>query len=138
MPKKKPLDRNDPASKLGRLKRRKGQSFEREKARALRCVYPHAVRGLGQARAKGEVSDIEKTPWWMELKHHKVVNIRAAMEQALSDTAKHGQGRRPVVISRNTGRTPDLVTMTFDDWLALVGEVESWRREEARRILDEP
>lgn len=100
---------------MGRMQRRKGASFECAMANALKPVYPEARRGIGQVRTAGEVADVEKTPWWIECKHHKVVNIRAAMKQAAEST----DGRPCVVISRCNDE-PVLVTMRFDDWLALV------------------
>lgn len=100
---------------MGRMQRTKGATFERWLANVLRKLWPLAKRGIGQARSAGEVADVEGTPYWVEAKHHKVVNIRAAMRQAMEAS----DGRRPIVVSKCNNEEP-LVTMTLDDWVELV------------------
>jgi hypothetical protein len=105
---------------MGKMQRRKGGDFERAVAVALRPVFAGAHRGIGQTRSAGEVPDVDKTPYWIECKHRRVVNIRAAMRQAREET----DGRPPVVVSR-VNAEPMMVTMLFDDWLALLRTVNA-------------
>lgn len=112
------------ATKRAKKSRRKGQTFERENATRLKPVWPTAKRGIGQARSAKEVADVEGTPYWFEAKHHKRTNIRAAYAQGAEAT----DGRPVVVVSRDTNKSPDLVTMSFDDWLAMAGELVRARR----------
>lgn len=116
MPKRKP---SAEATKRAKKSRRKGQTYERENATRLKPVWPTAKRGIGQARSAKEVADVEGTSYWIETKHHKRTNIRAAYAQGVEAT----DGRPVVVISRDTNKSPDLVTMSFDDWLAMAGEL---------------
>jgi hypothetical protein len=110
------------ASQKGKHSRRKGATYEREIANALKHLYPNARRGIGQSRNAGEVPDVDGTPWWIEAKHHKHVNIRKAYAQAVEASAP---GRRNVlVISRDTGIAPDLVTMSFVQFVALMQTLE--------------
>lgn len=63
--------------------------------------------------------DVEGTPFWMECKHHKRVNIQAAMRQAL-EARKQGKGylRPPLIVSKDNGGQK-LATMSFEIFLAL-------------------
>ncbi len=112
------------ASQMGRYSRTKGAAFEREIANALKVLWPGARRGIGQARNAGEVPDVDGTPYWIETKHHKRVNIRKAYDQAVK-----AQGARPsreggvLVISRDTGNRTDLATMSLDAFVAFVARL---------------
>jgi hypothetical protein len=112
------------ATRRAKGSRRKGQTYERENANRLKSVWPDAKRGIGQARSAKEVADVEGTPYWIEAKHHKRVNIRAAFNQGTEAT----DGRPVVVVSRDTNKPPDLVTMSFDEWLRLVAELAKLRK----------
>jgi len=101
---------------IGRSSRRKGHDYERALATLMRSVWPEARRGIGQARAGGDVPDVDGTPFWIEAKRGKRISIRAAYEQAV----EAADGRVPVVVSRED-RSPALVTMGLEDWLELVG-----------------
>lgn len=100
---------------MGKRSRDKGAAFERAIAITLRSVWDAAKRGIGQARAGGEVADVEGTPYWIECKHRRRVSVQGAFVQATEAT----DGRPPVVISREN-RGPLLVTMGLSDWLDLV------------------
>jgi hypothetical protein len=89
-------DTKSKASKKGKSAKIKGASFERLVANYLAAVWSSARRGIGQARAAGEVPDVDGTPFWPEIKHRKVVNVYAALRQALAAT----DGRMPVAIWR--------------------------------------
>lgn len=119
-------------SQRGKRARQKGAAHEREVAEKLRAVYPDAKRGLGQARAGGEVPDVDGTPFWCELKHRKALNVHGAFRQALLARAtRHGLGlphAQPVlVVTRLHGESRDLATVDLDLFLKLMGELEFLR-----------
>ena len=92
--------------------RTKGHAFERKIARALRDIWFDAKRGL-QSRGGGkDACDVEGTPYHIECKRERRVNIRTAMHQANEDT----HGRPPTVISQDD-HGEILVTMQFKWWL---------------------
>ena len=99
---------------MGKGSRRKGATFERGVAIALRSVWPAARRGIGQARSGGEVPDVDLTPYWVEAKHRRTVCIRSAYEQAVAAS----DGRPPMTITREN-RGPVLVTLGLADFLDL-------------------
>jgi hypothetical protein len=128
---------------MGKMQRQKGASYERHIAGRLREVYPNARRGIGQSRSAGEVPDVDGTPWWVELKHRKVVNILAALAQADKDRLESNNllnavARRPLVIARRD-RERDVAAMLLDDLIALLRELEAWRKEgqELRTEIEE-
>lgn len=112
----------------GRTSKVKGANYEREIAEVFRDAFPDAKRGIGQARSASEVADVEGTPFWIECKHRKAENPRAALNQAvlaqLAAGAKH-KGKVPIVVSRVPGTredelVSDIVTMRLEDFLALL------------------
>lgn len=106
-------------SRIGRCSKRKGKVWEREVAALLRPVFgEHIARGW-QSRNGREDCDVKGSPYWIECKHGQLVNLRAALKQAIADT----DGRTPVVIAKDDRRDP-VVVMRLDDWIKLVGQVE--------------
>lgn len=135
--------KNPEAVRIGKRSRAKGQTFERLVAKHLQAVFPEAKRGIGQARSAKEVSDIEGTPWWLELKHRKGVDVPGAMRQAEGDTDGrpcaviwrenaeriiHVTLRLSVLLHVATGsivqsKTSDiLIDMRLEDFLALLAD----------------
>ena len=108
---------------MGRLSRTKGAAYERQIATRMREIYPAAKRGLGQARAGHEVDDVEGTPWWVQTKHTKVLNLLAALSQAKRDADAAKDSRPPLVIGRRD-RERDVACMYLDDLIALLKRVE--------------
>jgi len=98
--------------------RRKGANFERSLANYFEeHTTLVARRGLAQVRGGGaEVSDVEINYIHIEAKNHKRCNIKAALEQAINDSAANG--KIPVAITKDD-RKPILCTMLLDDWLEL-------------------
>jgi hypothetical protein len=90
----------------------------------LRKVYPAARRGIGQARDAGEVSDVDGVPFWVEAKHRKRPNIRAAFAQAV---AARGKRTLPVLVITRADRDDDLATMRLDVLVKLLAELEGLR-----------
>lgn len=95
----------------------KGKRWERDVAQRLRPLFGSHVKRGYQARAGCEAPDVDGTPYWIECKHGRLVNLRAALAQALAAT----DGRPPVVVAKDQGRSA-LVVMTLADWLELVGK----------------
>lgn len=100
----------------GKGARIKGANFERDLAKIFTEKTPlDAKRGLGQTRGGGsEVSDIDMPILHVEAKRHKRCNIKAAVKQAIADSANNG--KIPVAITKDD-REEILVTMRLDDWL---------------------
>ena len=100
----------------GRGARAKGANFERDLAKLFRQYLDiEAQRGLGQTRGGGEeIADVEMKYIHVEAKRHKRCNIKAALNQAISDCSQ--KEKIPVAITKDD-RKPILVTMKFEDWI---------------------
>ncbi len=99
--------------------RRKGSTFELDVARRFRAVFPdHDVRRGFQSRGGTEAPDVDVPGWWVECKHHRLVNLRAALAQAVEDAAATPD-RVPVAICKDN-RTAPIVVLRFEDFVALV------------------
>lgn len=124
---------------VGRLSKRKGSKWERDLAHFFAKLLDLDVkRGLGQARAAGEVPDVNGVPGlWVEAKVGKQTNPRAALAQA---TKAHNDpkapvgaaDRMPIAICKDDGEAP-FVMMHLDDFGLLF--VEWWTR--TRRTFQE-
>jgi hypothetical protein len=95
--------------------RNKGKVWEREVARELRAIFGASIKRGWQCREGQDDCDVTGSPFWVEAKHHRVVNIGAAMRQAMADT----KGPAPLVVSKSN-RCEPLATMRWSDFLALV------------------
>lgn len=113
---------------MGKRSRTKGRRFEQNTARALRPLYPNAKRGLAQTRfGAGEAPDVDGCPpWWIECKHGKKPNLRAALSQAMTAMAEAGreQDQWPIAVCKDDRKEP-IVVMRWADFLELVTE---WKR----------
>lgn len=107
-----PVGELSDASRRGRRSRTKGRVFERAVAKLLRDVYGQHIRRGWQSRSGREGCDVEGSRWWLELKHAKLVNLRAALKQASEDT-----DGRPVAIIAKDDRTEPVVLVKLADWL---------------------
>lgn len=108
----------------GSKSRRKGHDFERAIARLLRVVWPGSARGDQARFGTGQAPDVDGTPYYIECKAQKRVNIKAAYEQACAGAMEearrlHSAPRTPVAITKDD-RSHILVTMSLMDWKALV------------------
>lgn len=121
-------------ARLGRNARAKGATWERELAKLLRPIWPSAERCLAQTRtARREGCDVEGTPYWIECKYGRKVNLVDALAQAERDS----DGRPALVIARPHMRPPIVygeathvlglvsgpvhplrVTARLDEWIA--------------------
>jgi hypothetical protein len=100
---------------MGRLSRVKGRAFEQAIARKLRPLFGSVIKRGYQTQSGKAACDVEGSPYWIECKHQKVVNIRAALAQAKTAT----DGRPIVVVAKDNGVRP-IVCMELTDWLELV------------------
>lgn len=116
-------------ARLGRASRNKGKSHEREVAIELKPIYPLAKRGIGQTRQGGEVPDVTGTPWWVEAKHRKAVNVHAAFEQALTardaSTDEYMRVAPVLVVTRKHGSSRDLVTMDLVEFRRIIAAMQN-------------
>lgn len=99
---------------MGLSQRNKGKRGEQEVALILRHHGLVVHRGW-QARRGQKECDVEGTSWWVEVKRGKKCNARAAYRQAQGDT-----DGRPIVVVWRDDREPWMVTLRFDDFLAMV------------------
>lgn len=97
---------------MGLFSRMKGKRGERAIAELLRPVFGAGVKRGWQSRSGRDGSDIEGTPYWIEVKVGKCPNVRAALKQATEAT----DGRMPVVVVKDDRREP-FVVMRLSDWL---------------------
>ena len=111
--------------KNGKRSREKGAEGEREVAILLREFYAEAKRGLAQSRSAKEVADVTGAPWWVETKWKHVVNIHAAVAQAL----EAGEGKPILVVTKRTGDGDWLVTVPMKQWLEEHRELHKLRAE---------
>lgn len=107
----------------GSRSRRKGANAERELAKRFAEAMPGAdcKRGIGQARRGSEVADCEVPRFWVESKHGKRPNPRAAYAQACADAEENGRGKIPIAVIRDDRKEP-FVVIGLDDFLRFVGE----------------
>jgi hypothetical protein len=112
-------------SERGRKARAKGVAYERQIASRLRRVYPKARRLFGQAREGSECPDIGGTPWWIECTDSEA-SIASKLRQATA-AAKASSSpeyrNRPVVVVTHRPKQPTIVSMEFEAWLDLMGDL---------------
>lgn len=106
---------------MGRFSKEKGKRGERELAALLRKYgYEGAHRGAqnaGKAKGGDDAPDVLGLPdIHIECKRVEKLNLYDAMKQSIADA--EGTGQTPAVFHKKN-RQPWLVTMTFDDWIAL-------------------
>lgn len=101
---------------MGRMQRTKGRVFERWVARVLRPLFGEHVKRGFQSRSGRDAPDVDGTPFHVECKHGKLVNLRAALKQAQAAT-----DGRPVVVIAKDNRTAPVVLMLLADWMAMQG-----------------
>jgi hypothetical protein len=123
---------------MGKLSRDKGKRWERAVAALLRPIFGGTVkRGLAQARfGASEDADVKGVPeFWVECKHGRQVNLRAALEQArgAESVSRNGATRgtraevfprdrlRPVACCKDDRKDP-VVVMYLDDFVSLLQE----------------
>jgi len=86
---------------MGARSKRKGSAFERAIAADMQHLFGDGVRRGMQDRHIIDECDVEGTPYWLECKVGKCQNPRAALRQAIADSAGCGDERQPVAIIRD-------------------------------------
>lgn len=101
---------------MSRSQQRKGAEGERELAARLhRAGYPVS---WGGSMTYGAVPDLSGLPGiHIEVKRRERLNLREAMDQAVTDSDRFQDGA-PTVFHRRNGQ-PWLVTMRLSEWLSL-------------------
>ncbi len=115
----------------GTRSRRKGHNFERELANIFKARFPglDIKRGLEQTRCGSECADVEMPDFWIEAKRGKRTNVKAALRQAIGDSA--ASGKAPVAVCRDDGNIQPTVTMLLIDFMRLLEDhfdAEIYRR----------
>lgn len=101
---------------MGKTSQVKGKAGELELARLLRSHGYEIERG--GCLSFGERTDLVGLPGiHVECKRTERLNMDAAMNQAIRDAARFGDGAPAVFHRRN--RQPWMVTMLFEDWMRL-------------------
>ena len=98
--------------------RQKGHTFEREVGHLFKPYFPEAKRCLSQSRGGNEGADIQGTPWFIECKRGKRVNIRKAFEQSHRNAEPDMQGK--ILVVSKEDQKPVVVSMEWDLFEALV------------------
>lgn len=100
----------------GRASQRKGRSGELE---IVRIFQEHGIDAQpGQAVSYGATPDVIGVPFiHPEIKRVERLNFQAAVNQAVRDSERFGDGY-PVLFSRRS-RCPWLVTMRLQDWFVI-------------------
>lgn len=112
---------------MGKRSRNKGQRGEREAAALLSSLgFTDSRRGLGQARAGGEVPDVDGSPWWVEVKRHRGIAAVRFLEQAELAAQDAGDPRPPLVLMREDARPGKgvrwVAMLDFDEFAKIVKE----------------
>jgi hypothetical protein len=107
----------------GARSRRKGAQAERDLAKRFAEAMPGAdcKRGIGQARRGSEVADCEVPRFFVESKHGKRPNPRAALAQCIEAAEANGNGKTPIAVIRDDRKEP-FVCMRLEDFLVFVEE----------------
>jgi hypothetical protein len=119
----------------GSRSRRKGAQAERDLAKRFAEAMPGAdcKRGIGQARRGSEVADCEVPRFFVESKHGKRPNPRAALAQCIEAAEANGNGKTPIAVIRDD-RKEAFVCMRLDDFLGFVEEW--WAAQQRKPTLD--
>lgn len=110
------------------MSRNKGKVFERAVAAAFRLLFGAGVKRGWQAREGHDAPDVDGTPFWIEAKHHILVNIMGAMRQAVKDRKKAGDERWIVAVTKSN-RTDPLATMLHSEFMQLLKEWQDSKAE---------
>ena len=116
--------------------RRKGHDWERRVARDLREIFGKGIRRGYQTDDNAHEPDVAGTPFWIECKCSKRIDINGAMEQAIGDLERCGDLEKgegpelffregpkyacPIVCSHNTTSGHSLVTFRYHDLLRIL------------------
>lgn len=132
---------------MGKRSRDKGANWERKVAKILATIWPEARRNLSQSRsARREGGDILGTPFHIECKAEKRVDVNAAWRQAQRDAWAGNMGYpHLVVLVCKSDNLPPFVVLettdrstgaTFRSSVSMAAWVNAWL--EARQQAPDP
>jgi len=107
---------------MSKMQRDKGKRFEQLIAKEMRKVFGGHVRRGWQARDGKDAPDVVGTPFWIECKHHKKVNIKAALKQAKDDCVLSTNPNIPPLAICKDDREEPIVAMYLSDFIRLMEE----------------
>ena len=111
----------------GKHSRDKGKRFEQKIARELRDMGFDARRGWQAREGDDDPDVIVDLPVWIECKHHRQVNYRAAMRQAIGGAV--GTDKIPLVVAKDDGQ-PEVAILPWADMkdiLRVIGGMDAGR-----------
>jgi hypothetical protein len=118
---------------MSALSRRKGAAFQAELARRWRenGLYPdaHSTQGAQKSGGYKPASDVDGTPFVVEAKHCRAINILAALRQARAAAEAAKDNRTILAVTRyhGTGVADAIVSMSLADFEALIrAQREGW------------
>ncbi len=101
---------------MGKSQRDKGGRGERAVVKLFKA-HGYPAKRATQSAGGDLYTDVEGTPFWVEVKNQKMPNIRAALKQAIDTT----DGRPPVAFTHaDRDKMGWLVTMRAEDWLQVL------------------
>lgn len=107
--------------------KQKGARFERTLSGMFRDYGYDTHRTAQYCGKTGEAADVDGLPYiHIEAKHQEKMYLYDWMAQAVNDSAK--SGKLPTVFHKKNNADV-LVTMRFDDWMALYREYEASMKE---------
>ena len=131
---------------MGKRSRDKGANWERKVAKILANIWPEARRNLSQSRsARREGGDILGTPFHVECKAEKRVDVNAAWRQAQRDADLSGPLPLVVILICKSDNLPPFVVLettdrstgaTFRSSVSMAAWVNAWL--EARQQAPDP
>ena len=101
-------------SSQGKRNRRNGQIGQRHVANNLGVVYPFACSGSQYRGGSTDGCDVERTPWYIEVKNTKTLSIPGWWEKLLQDREESRDERDPLLVFKNPKTGKYQVTMDFD------------------------
>lgn len=116
-------------SKQGKTSRRKGRDYQARLAKRFRDngTFTNASSThSAQSRRQGyKPPDIEGTPYWIECKHRKTINVLDSIKQA-EDEALNAKDERPAlaILKWHGDRGEPIVAMRLKDFERLVQQKE--------------
>ena len=104
-------------SSQGKRNRRNGQKGQRHVANNLGVVYPFACSGSQYRGGSTDGCDVERTPWYIEVKNTKTLSIPGWWDKLLKDKEESKDGREPLLVFKNPKTKKYQVTLDFDTFV---------------------
>jgi len=91
----------------------------------MKKVFGDHVRRGWQSREGSDAPDVVGTPFWIECKHHKKVNIKAALRQAKEDCTLSSNPAFPVLAICKDDKEKPIAAMYLNDFMKLLEEINA-------------